>query len=263
MRAKLMMSVLVCGTLIGCSSTSKQDKTTLELADPRDKLETASKSEEPGISGNSTGIDKEALTGSAKSAGAADLENRNVVAAYKPPAMGTVFTWRNNWANLPQKISYKVTGIVKAGKSQYLKMTSVEGLNTTTHAFYDTRNFGLKGYRDDKDRAVVTYKPIEERYRFPMQPGDQWITAWKSIEHKSEKVVKGGGLVQVIGFENLKLPAGTFRTVKVRLPLQRGAPKGMRHYVWFAPELGVTVKEEIGGGSMNWTQILEKVQKPG
>jgi hypothetical protein len=32
--------------------------------------------------------------------------------------------------------------------------------------------------------------------------------------------------------------------------------------VWFSPQLGVTVKEQIGNGSMNWTQILEKVQLP-
>jgi hypothetical protein len=46
------------------------------------------------------------------------------------------------------------------------------------------------------------------------------------------------------------------------MPIAPGLPKGMQHYLWFSPELGVTVKEQIGNGSMNWTQVLEKVQLP-
>lgn len=181
---------------------------------------------------------------------------------YVPPAPGTVFTWRNNWSSLPPVISYKVAGLVKAGDVEYLQMTSVGGIKETVHAYYDTRNFALKGYRDTKDHAILTYKPVEERYRFPLKAGERWVTAWKSFDHRTKKEISGGGVVEVIGLETIDLPAGSFQAFKVRMPTAPDMPKGMNHFVWFAPKLGVTVKEQIGNGTMNWTQILEKVELP-
>lgn len=186
----------------------------------------------------------------------------NVIDRYEPPKEGTVFTWRNNWSTLPPVISYKVAGVVKSGGVEYLKLTSVAGLKETVDAYYDTSGFALKGYRDAGGKAMVTFKPVEERYRFPMKPGDKWLTQWKSLDHRKKIERSGGGVVEVVGFEMLRLPAGTYRTIKVKMPTPRELPAGMRHHVWFSPELGVTVKEQIGNGSMNWTQILEKVELP-
>lgn len=186
----------------------------------------------------------------------------DLIERYEPPREGAVFTFRNNWSTLPPVISYKVAGVVKAGDVEYVKLTSVAGLKENVSAYYETSGFALKGYRDAGGNAMVTFKPIEERYRFPMKPGDKWLTQWKSFDHRKNVETSGGGVVEVIGFEMLQLPAGTYRSVKVRLPTPRGMPAGMRHHVWFSPELGVTVKEQVGNGSMNWTQILEKVELP-
>jgi len=188
--------------------------------------------------------------------------NPDVIERYVPPKTGTILTWRNNWSTLPPVISYKVAGLVDAGGKQYLKMTSVGGLSETVNAYYDTSNFALKGYRDAKDKAMVTFKPVEERYRFPLKPGDKWVTAWKSYDHRKKQETGGGGMVQVMGIETIKLPAGTFRAVKVKMPVGPDLPRGMQHYLWFSPQLGVTIKEQIGNGSMNWTQVLEKIQLP-
>ncbi len=186
----------------------------------------------------------------------------NSVASYVAPRDGTVFTWRNNWANLPEIISYKVAGKVKNGDTEYLKLTSVKGFKSTTYAYYLTKDFSLKGYRDKSNKAVMSFKPTEQRYRFPMAPGDKWVTSWKQVDHKTDKITSGGGVVRVIGWETLNLPAGRFKALKVRMPVQRNAPKGLTHYTWFSPKLGVTVKEEIGGGILVWSQILEKVEYP-
>lgn len=202
-------------------------------------------------------IDTETNTASAKQAGLPLAPD-----AYVPPKTGTVFTWRNNWSTLPPVISYRVDGVVTAGDRQYLKMTAIGGLKEKISAFYDTGNFALKGYRDAKDKAMVTFKPVEERYRFPLKPGDKWVTQWESYDHRERKETKGGGVVEVVRFETLKLPAGEFRAVKVKLPTPPDMPAGMTHFVWFSPELGVTVKEQISNGSMNWTQVLEKVSIP-
>ena len=88
------------------------------------------------------------------------------------------------------------------------------------------------------------------------------MTSWKSIDHKTDRVTSGGGVVRVLRWETLDLPAGRIRALKVRVPVQRNAPKGLTHHAWFSPKLGITVKEEIGGGILNWSQVLEKVDLP-
>ena len=183
-----------------------------------------------------------------------------VITRYQPPEKGTVFTWRNNWSTLPPVISYVADGTFSMGERTYVRFKSVKGMEQTTFAYYDAGNFSLKGYRDAKDKALTTFKPAEERYRFPMKAGDKWVMQWKMKDHGSGKVSEGGGVVTVIGIEELKLPAGVFQTMKVKLPTPPNLPSQMTHYVWYSPELGVTVKEQIGNGKMTWSQILEKVE---
>lgn len=181
---------------------------------------------------------------------------------YNPPKRGTVFTYRNNWASLPKVIAYKVSGIERVGSKKYVKFTSVQGLQNTVHAYYDTESYSLKGYRNAAGAALVTYQPVEKRYQFPLKPGAKWITHWRSKDHKTDTINRGGGIVRVEGIQRLELPSGVHRVVKVRLPLPNNSPRGMTHYLWFSPKLGVTVKEEIRGTNMNWTQILESVKFP-
>lgn len=183
-----------------------------------------------------------------------------VITHYQAPEKGTVFTWRNNWSTLPPVISYVADGTASMGDKTYVRFKSVKGLDQTTFAYYDTGNFSLKGYRNAADKALTTFKPAEERYRFPMKAGDKWVMQWKMKDHRSGKVSEGGGIVTVIGIERLKLPAGVFEAMKVKLPTPPGLPRQMIHYVWFSPELGITVKEQIGNGRMTWSQILEKVE---
>ena len=237
----------------GCQSASLEEADKVPLPASTQAATPPVADGEPAVA--AAGIDTTTSTASVNPAS-------DVVESYVPPKTGTILTWRNNWSTLPPVISYKVAGVVTLGGKQYVKMTSVGGLKETVNAYYDTSNFGLKGYRDAKDKAMVTFKPVEERYRFPLKPGEKWVTAWKSYDHRKKEETDGGGIVEVMGMEMIKLPAGTFRAVRVKMPIAPGLPKGMQHYLWFSPELGVTIKEQIGNGSMNWTQVLEKVQLP-
>lgn len=248
-------SAKVDDTITTSSTTSASTAQTGALAatasqTDADGEEMAGAAAAPGVAG------EKAATGSASGA------DSKVIAAYVPPQAGTVFTFRNNWSSLPPVVSYRVAGLVSVGEREYVKLTSVAGMKDTVHAYYDTASFALKGYRDKDDRALVTYKPVEERYRFPMKAGDRWVTAWRSYDHKEKRETRGGGVVEVIAIETVKLPAGEYRAAKVRLPVPDDAPAGMRHFVWFAPALGITVKEQITSGAMNWTQILEKIEEP-
>ncbi|MCB1387368.1 MAG: hypothetical protein KDJ80_15630 [Nitratireductor sp.] len=239
-------------TLAGCQSSQIDD---LSTASTGDKLP-ASVAAPPDGSASAPGAVEESARA------LADAGSANVIASYVPPESGTELTFRNNWSSLPPVITYRVAGTVALGGKTYLKMTSIKGQSETVSAYYDTANFALKGYRDKNDKPILTYKPVEERYRFPLRPGDRWVSSWRSYDHRKEKEITGGGIVEVIGFETLKLPAGTFRAMKVKMPVARGLPRGMTHFIWFAPKLGVTVKEEVGNGQMNWTQVLEKVSPP-
>ncbi len=248
MRAGFLVLALAAAGA-GCQSSTVATDTSIALP-PSALAETKAAT-------SAEGIDTQTAVGSIKKAA-----SRDSIEAYVPPQTGSVFTWRNNWATLPPVVSYRVDGVVSGGEQKYVKMTAVSGLKEKISAFYETTGFGLKGYRDAKDKAVVTFKPVEERYRFPMKPGDKWVTKWESYDHRKKSETSGGGLVEVLRFEKLKLPAGEFDTVKVKLPTPPDMPAGLTHFIWFAPQLGVTVKEQISNGSMNWTQVLEKVSLP-
>ncbi len=249
MRIKHIVSILAVFAITSCQSVKK------------DGVLTTGSVENSGPESQSGSEDLTELSPSNEVT--ASISSPGEVQAYVAPKVGTVFTWRNNWANLPEIISYRVAGVQKIGGKEYVKFASVKGLKGTTYAYYNTEDFSLKGYRDKKDKALVTYKPVEQRYRFPMAPGDKWLTQWKSLDHKTQHVTAGGGVVQVIRMETLELPAGTFKAMKVKMPVQKHAPRGLTHHAWFSPELGITIKEEIGGGILNWTQVLEKVEYPG
>jgi len=92
--------------------------------------------------------------------------------------------------------------------------------------------------------------------------GDRWVSQWKSVEHRSKKIQSGGGIVYVIGVEKLRLAAGNYKTMKIRLPLPREAGKGLKHYIWYSPSLGVVVREQISNNKFTWTKELERVSFP-
>ncbi|MFK7901534.1 MAG: hypothetical protein AB8B49_01715, partial [Nitratireductor sp.] len=274
--ALLISSAIICFGLAGCQSTNEQQlsKNDIKPADAFENLgvdpqttasidpeiaEQFDASSAASQNGTLDGVDSAKANDGAKdkvdTVTVASVESsppsnfkNGVISAYVPPKKGTIFTWRNNWASLPEIISYKVDGVVKLGDTKYVKLSSVKGLKKNTQAYYDLKSFSLKGYRDAKNAALVTYKPAEARYRFPMKAGDKWVTAWKSKDHKENKITKGGGVVQVVKFETLKIAGGKYQTAKVKMPLQKGAPRGMTHHIWFSPKLGVTVKEQIGSG---------------
>lgn len=254
MRTPLFSVFAASILLVSCQNTGDfAAKNTPETRVP-DSLKTASDGTGEEVDGVATAaVDKDDHGG----------QVQKLFAEYKAPPKGARFTWRSNWASMPDLVTYEVQGVVDRGGTEYVTLKSVSGLAETTYAYYDTTNFSLKGYRNARDEALTTFKPVEERYRFPLEKGKQWVSEWKMKDHKTGKVTSGGGVFKIVSLELLKLPAGNFQTARVRLPVAPGLPKGMTHYVWFAPKLGVTVKEQIGNGQMNWTQVLEAVELPG
>ena len=266
MHVRISAALLLTAAVAACQNTSAVSSVDGKNVDAIETAAIETAAPEAGAEGDDMADGgQEAVAGGGLKTAALDAGNTNpvengIITRYQPPSKGTVFTWRNNWSTLPPVISYVADGTLSRGETTYVKFKSVKGLEQTTIAYYDTGNFSLKGYRDSSDKALTTFKPAEQRYRFPMKAGDKWVMQWKMKDHVSGKVSEGGGVVTVIGMERLKLPAGTYEAMKVKLPTPTGLPRQMTHYVWFAPALGVTVKEQIGNGKMTWSQILEKVE---
>lgn len=205
------------------------------------------------------------ITGSIKPAetsGATDkTTNKTVINSYRPPKVGTIFGWRNNWASLEPKLIYRVASVNDrfSGKPA-MRFDAIEGTGRGAKTYFDLQNSNLVGHKDKSGNPLVTYQKVENRLKFPMRPGDKWVANWKYLDHKSNKTQNGGGIVNVIGVEMLSTDAGRFKTMKIRLPLPASAGRGMRHHIWYSPKLGIIVREQISNNTFSWVKVIERVE---
>lgn len=202
------------------------------------------------------------ITGSIKPVEAAETNTSKVVINnYRPPEVGTVFGWRNNWASLEPKLVYRVASVNdKFNGKPVMRFEAIEGTGRSAKSYFDIQSSNLVGHKDKSGNLLVTYQKVENRLKFPMRPGDKWVANWKYLDHKSNQTQKGGGVVHVIGVEVLSTDAGRFKTMKIRLPLPASAGRGMRHHIWYSPKLGIIVREQISNNTFSWVKVIERVE---
>ena len=211
-------------------------------------------------SGDAAGIDSTIVASTNKSSSKSGI----VIPSYRPPKVGTVFYWKNNWNSLPKKLVHKVSSVnSKFQNTKAIEMVAVDGSGNGTRTYYDVRNSNLLGHKDKNGKPVVIFPKVEERLRFPMKPGDSWSTTWKSIDRSTEKTTTGGGIVKVVGVEALPVAGKKLKTMKLRLPLPRSLGTSMTHYIWYSPKFGIVVREQISNKSFSWVKELENVKLPG
>ena len=129
-----------------------------------------------------------------------------VISKYRPPKVGTIFYWKNNWNSLPPRLVHKVASHnAKFEGKTAIRMDAIEETGSGTKTFYDVASSNLLGHQDKNGKPVVVFPQVEERLRFPMRPGDKWMTTWKSIDRSTQKTTKGGGVVKVLVRRNLAL----------------------------------------------------------
>ena len=94
------------------------------------------------------------------------------------------------------------------------------------------------------------FEPAWIRYKYPMATGDSWS---QSIRNPATQPGPYGPMqskVTVGGYEKVTTPAGTFNAMKLRYFLRLDdetfwhMPTEADYYVWYAPELGVLVRQE-------------------
>ncbi len=187
-----------------------------------------------------------------------------VIGNYRPPKAGTVFYWKNNWNSLPPKLVQRVSAqdVEFAGKKA-IAMESIEETGNSTTAFYDVTTSNMLGHKDKNGKPVLVFSKVEERLRFPMKPGDQWVTNWKTKDYSTGKTTSGGGIVKVVGPEKLKVAGNMLKTMKIQLPVPKNTGRGMKHFIWYSPKFGIVVREQVANGTFVWLKQLEKVKLPG
>ena len=205
------------------------------------------------------------ITGSIKPVENSDTSNNTdskiVINSYRPPKVGTVFGWRNNWASLEPKLVYRVASVNdKLDGKPVIRFDAIEGTGHGAKSYFDLQSSNLVAHKDQSGNPLVTYQKIENRLKFPMRPGDQWVANWQYLDHTSNKMRKGGGVVNAVGVEMLSTDAGRFKTMKIRLPLPASVGRGMRHHIWYSPKLGIVVREQISNNTFSWVKVIERVE---
>lgn len=108
----------------------------------------------------------------------------------------------------------------------------------------------IKGYTETCD-------PYRGPFKFPLYVGKKW-----NYTHSSSKAKSGGtgestvvdSTVKVVGYEQVKVPAGTFWAYKIEENRVTRGKKSLMGYtvtVWYSPEVKNTVKSEEENDSWN------------
>jgi hypothetical protein len=101
-----------------------------------------------------------------------------------------------------------------------------------------------------KGGGTLVFDPVDPRFRFPLKPGDSWST--RSRELFPQFVKQADSRVTVMGWESVKVPAGTFQALKVSkvsnkdwmpFPGQPAYSKRVTHY-WYVPQLRTFARYE-------------------
>jgi len=94
------------------------------------------------------------------------------------------------------------------------------------------------------------FEPAWIRYKYPMATGDSWSQSIRNPDTQPGPYGPMQSKVTVGGYEKVSTPAGTYNAIKLRYFLRLDdetfwhMPTEADYYVWYAPELGVLVREE-------------------
>jgi hypothetical protein len=90
------------------------------------------------------------------------------------------------------------------------------------------------------DRPIVTWDP-PIGWEWPLEVGKTWTKEYRMTNHMSRKSVTYVSSQKVEGYEDVTVPAGTFKTFRV----STRTTLGEENVVWFSPELGIWVKAQM------------------
>ena len=90
------------------------------------------------------------------------------------------------------------------------------------------------------DTPVMTWDP-PLHWQWPIEVGKTWTREQRVTFHAARRTVPYELTQTVEAYEDITLPAGTFKTFRVRTVTSTGDD----NVVWFSPELGLFVKQSL------------------
>src|SRR5689334_10173403 len=189
---------------------------------------------------------------------AATLRGAAGPAAQAPtPQVGDRWTYRatDGYRNaIAWQEAYEVTSVAPDSIEVKVVVTGA-GVNHTRTEIWSAPGVMLQGaiYEDETRR----FEPGWIRYKFPMATGDKWSQELRQPNQQPGPYGPMQSTVTVGGYESVKTPAGTFNALKIRYFLRLDDetfwryPTECDYYVWYAPDLGVMVREEKRS---HWTE---------
>jgi hypothetical protein len=90
------------------------------------------------------------------------------------------------------------------------------------------------------DKPILSYDP-PFGYDWPLMVGKTWTKSYKMTVHANQRVFPFDATFKVEAYEDVTVPAGTFKAFKISQVTTAGA----EDTYWFAPELGIFAKQSL------------------
>jgi len=122
--------------------------------------------------------------------------------------------------------------------------------------FYDKKSLNcvkvIKDGKEDRDER----NRLKKWYDFPLHKGKKWKFTFSSYSYSRREYYDAYTEFLVGGFEDIEVPAGKFKAIKVRGKLvvftQPRVVEGFSNY-WWSPEVKAVIKEEKEVGAI-WSK---------
>ena len=110
-----------------------------------------------------------------------------------------------------------------------------------------------------KGKLRTTNTPARKYLNFPLTPGKTWNASWQSTRHIRKNKWSASAIVTVIGWEQLQIPIGSIRVLKI-VAKGQGNNRSTRT-TWYSPKYGI-VKSNFTSkrGSQNNVLVSLKAQ---
>ena len=90
------------------------------------------------------------------------------------------------------------------------------------------------------DKPVITWDP-PLGWEWPLEVGKSWSKEYRMTNHMNQRTVSYQSTQKVEAYEDVTVPAGTFKTFRVTT----STTLGDENVVWFSPDLGIWVKAQM------------------
>jgi len=202
------------------------------------------------------------------------LVQGDVVSKYAPPPIGTRY--------IISKLNPE-TGVRDSNFTyKVLSHSSTIGAHKGWSARWGNKRYlfyGLSGNElgapDDEHALTTYYSEPRKLLKFPMKPGDSWSTVWKGyITTIAKSEYFGNGNVSVLKWEDVTVPAGTYKALKLsykgertfiaRGPIAYGNTLKVNEAFnyWYAPSLGLIIKKVALNAEVPFQEQLTVFETP-